>query len=449
MPNINNNLAQENETSLEITALTHEGRGLAHHRNKPAFITAALPGETVTVKNLRRNKGQYEGFAEQVMEPHPDRISPKCPHFTQCGGCSLQHLPVAAQLKLKQDTFLSQLTHIGKLQPDTLLAPLTGPEWQYRHKARLGVKFVHNKNKVCIGFRERNGRYVNDSQGCEILAESLSKQLPALAALVQQLSCYQQVPQFEVAAGDQHAAVIMRHLQPLTAEDKQHCIDFAEDQQLHFYSQAKGPSSIQRLWPTDSLIANRLHYQLDDFQLTMAFHPTDFTQINPQLNRRMLKQAIDLLAPNQDQRVLDLFCGLGNFTLPFARHAGSVVGVEVAQAMVDRGYENAHRNGIENVAFYQADLSQAWAHHPWAKQHYDTVIFDPPRSGALAIVNEIHHLKPQRIGYISCHSATLARDANILVNEKGYRCTHAGIMDMFPHTQHVEAMAIFERKPVR
>lgn len=429
--------------TITIEALTHEGRGIGTHEGKKVFVVGALPGEVATVKVLRKFKGRLEGVAVDIDNPSVERISAPCPHFGNCGGCVMQHMSAPSQLQLKQKVMLEQLQHFGGLTPQRVLPPLAGPTFGYRRKARLGIKYVHKKNKLLMGFRELDGRFVNDGHSCAILHPLIADRLEQLRELIEGLSIPNKIPQLEVAVGDDTAAIIVRHLEPLTDDDKNKLMAFGQTTQIHIYCQPKGPTSVHRLWPSEG--DERLTYSLSLFDIEYRFHPTDFTQINLDINQKMIAQALGLIQPQAHERVLDLFCGLGNITLPLAQHTKSVVGVEGSTEMVERGYENAKHNQIDNVEFHAANLNEPVSAN-WMNAQYDIVVLDPPRSGAAAIVDQIQTFDASRILYISCNPATLARDSGILVEQKGYELQAAGVMDMFPHTGHVEAMAYFTRK---
>ncbi len=440
-----------------ITDLTHDQRGIARVDGKTTFIKNALPGEQVHYTLQKRHRNYDEGIATEIVESSPQRTTPACPHFGICGGCSAQHMTHAYQIEHKQALLLQHLTHFGRVSPESVLPPLLGPVWQYRHKARLGVRYVQKKQKVLVGFREANGRYIAELDTCEVLHPAVGQRLSDLAQLIEGLACREQLPQIEVAIGEAAAdsnsidgaivALIVRHLEPLITEDLESLHHFAQRFGFHLYLQPQGPDSIHRLWPAASKTPedDYLFYSLPAFNLRLEFHPSDFTQVNPLLNQGMVQQAIELLNPQADEQILDLFCGLGNFTLPLATRAQQVVGVEGSDAMVARASYNATLNGIHNTSFYRADLAAPWTDAPWSQPVYHKLLLDPPRSGAQAIVEQIQQINPQRILYVSCNPATLARDAGILVHEKGYRLLKAGIMDMFPHTAHVESMALFEK----
>lgn len=427
-----------------VSSLSHEGRGIATINGKTVFIHNALPSEEVEVKVTASHARHASGHAIQIQNPSAIRVTPKCAFYENCGGCQLQHMHHDEQIRLKQQVFLEQLTHFGKIAPKTTLPPLTGPIYGYRNKARLGVRYVQGKQKLLIGFRERNGRYISVMDHCEICHPAISEQIEPLQQLISKLSIYNQIPQLEVAKGDDHVAIVVRHLCDFSAKDLVLLHDFSLQTGVHIYSQSKGPDTIVKLYPSDQ--RERLYYALDDFNLTIAFHPTDFTQINPQMNKKMLATAMQWLDPKPGETVLDLFCGLGNFTLPIATFGATVVGVEGSASMVKRGYENATTNQIQGVTFHQADLHENLTPASWNQKQYDKILLDPPRSGAKLIVTHIDQFSPKRIVYISCNPSTLARDGNLLVHEHGYTLTAAGIMDMFPHTSHVEAMAIFDKK---
>ncbi|MDF3054426.1 MAG: rRNA methyltransferase [Gammaproteobacteria bacterium] len=433
-----------------VTALSHEGRGIAHIDSKAVFIRNALPNESVTFTYLKKHRQYAEGIMTEVLTPSENRVIPKCKHFGICGGCNLQHLAHEAQIAHKQQVLLEQLKHIAKVIPEHILPPLTAATWGYRHKARLGAKYVQVKEKMFVGFREVDGRFLAEIDHCPVLHPAVGEKINALKMLIQSLSIYQHVPQVEVAVGehglnttDSHVAMILRHLAPLTDQDTATLCEFAKTENIKLYLQPSNADSIHRIWPQDG--DDFLHYYLPDHQIDMRFEASDFTQINPFINRQMINLALDLLALEPADRVLDLFCGLGNFTLPIARKCEAVIGVEGAPDLVKRAQANAIHNHIANATFYAADLTKDLTQHEWAKNIFDKVLLDPPRTGALETIAHLSALKAKRIVYVSCNPATLARDASVLC-QKGYILSSAGIMDMFPHTGHVESIAVFVRR---
>lgn len=429
--------------TVSITSLSHDGRGIGIVDNKKTFITGALPNETVEYEMMQRRSQFNEARVTNVVQASiDDRAVPPCEHYGVCGGCSLQHMQMETQLAFKQQTLLDQLKHFGKVIPQNILPPLCGPTLGYRRKARLGVKFVIKKDKVLVGFRERNGRYLADLVRCPVLHSAIGERLLDLSALIASLQSYRHIPQIEVAVGDEDIALVFRHMQPLYDEDQAKIIAFAKDN-FHIYLQPNPPAPVHKIWPPDQ--EERLRYTLPDSQLTFLFHPLDFTQINLDMNRLMVNQALRLLDLQPHEKVLDLFCGIGNFTLPMARLAKETVAVEGDRMMVERAQENAQYNGINNASFHVGNLMEPTASDPWM-QSYDKVLLDPPRAGALELLPYFKHLKPQRILYISCNTATLARDAGELVHQHNYLLTNVGTMNMFPHTSHIEAMAVFEKK---
>ncbi len=428
--------------TAQVNGLSHEGRGITSINGKVTFLLGGLPGETVKFIYQKKH-GQYdEGQVTEVLESSPERVNPVCEHFGDCGGCRLQHLSHQAQIVTKQQLFLDQLKHQAGTQPQTLLPALTSAATGYRHKARLGVKFVRAKNKVLVGFHEINGRYLADMQSCAVLHPAIGQKITHLSTLIQSLEAYQTIPQIEVAISDTTVALIFRHLQPLSLHDEDKLINFARQEDLHIYLQPGGITTVHRLWPEGK--DDLLSYRLAANNIEILFHPSDFTQVNPQINQQMVLQALQLLNPNANERLLDLFCGLGNFTLPLARHCHHIIGVEGAAALVERAQQNAIHNQIPNAQFYAADLTQNLTEKAWAQNSFDKILLDPPRTGALEVVKQLPALNPQAILYVSCNPATLARDAKELV-QRGYKLTKAGIMDMFPHTSHVESMALFEK----
>ncbi len=426
---------------VRIDSLSHDGRGVARIDGKVVFVEGALPGERVMFRYTGRRRSNDEGCVTEVIEASPERVTPRCEWFERCGGCSLQHLDPDAQIAAKQRTLMEQLQRIGGLEPPDILPPLTGPRWGYRHKARLGVRFVKAKGRVLVGFREKRSGYIVDMARCEVLHPVIGGRIQEIAEWIHSLQGCRRIPQIEVAVGDEVAALVIRHLDSLSEEDRVRLQAFGEQSGLHIYLQPEGPDSVSLLWPDRS----RLAYRLPEFELEFQFLPTDFTQVNSELNRAMVKRAVSLLDPRPDERVLDLFCGIGNFSLPLARLAGEVTGVEGDIGLVRRARENAARNGLENVSFHAADLTEEMSATPWGRKGFDKILLDPPRSGALEILPWLRGLGATRIVYVSCNPATLARDAGELVKRHGYRLVSAGVMDMFPHTAHVESIALFER----
>jgi len=423
-----------------VDSLAHDGRGVAHIDGKAVFIDGALAGETVAIEYLATHRHHDEARVREVHVPSPHRVEPRCPHFGVCGGCSLQHLEAGEQILAKQQVLLDNLQRIGRITPAEVLEPLRGPVWGYRGKARLGVKDVIKKGRVLVGFRERRSAYLADLRRCEVLQPSVGEHLSDLAGLIAGLQARSRIPQVEVAVSGRVTALVFRHLDPLCEVDLEKLIAFARDRDFHVYLQPGGADSVRPLWPEDSTLS----YALPAEGIELEFAPTDFTQVNAEINGQMVTRVLRLLAPEGGHRVLDLFCGLGNFTLPLARHAGEVVGVEGDAGLVARARRNAQRNGIANAAFQVADLAARQTEALWAGQHYERILLDPPRSGAAAALDLVGNIRPERVVYVSCHPGSLARDAGRLVGEFGYRLLAAGVMDMFPHTAHVESIALFE-----
>jgi 23S rRNA (uracil1939-C5)-methyltransferase len=424
-----------------IESLSHDGRGVTHVEGKAVFVDGALPGEEISFLYSHRAKKHDEGRVCEIFTASPERVEPKCEAFAICGGCSLQHLAPQQQIQAKQQALLDNLRRIGKVEPGRVLAPLTGPVWGYRYKARLGVKFVRKKGRVLVGFREKRTPYLADIRRCEVLHPSVGERLEQLAELIQGMQARERIAQIEVAVSDDITVLVFRNLDPLSDDDTGRLRRFAEQAGLHVYLQPAGPDSIELLWPERSQLAHRL----PAYDVELQFLPLDFTQVNPAVNRAMIAQALELLALQADDTVLDLFCGLGNFSLPMARRAQRVMGVEGDTGLVQRAWANARHNGIDNVDFAVADLGQDPAGQTWMQTPYSKVLIDPPRSGAQDMMAPVAALGAARIVYVSCHPGSLARDAGSLVNERGYRLAAAGVMDMFPHTGHVESMALFEK----
>ena len=436
-------LKQQDPISLEITGIGHDGRGIAHHNGKVIFVDGALQGETVTAKVSVVKSKYEEADTVSVLKAAPERVQPPCEHFGVCGGCSLQHMEPSAQIALKQRILADQFKHFGHLEPQQWLAPLTHSQTGYRRKARFGVRFVIKKDSLLLGFREKGSNFLAELTKCVVMDARLGESIMPLRQLINGLEGKDFIPQVEVAAGDDTVALIFRHMQDLSATDIAQLIEFCQQRAWQCYLQPKGYDTVHRVYPIEG--EDRLHYSLPDFGLTMRFYPLDFTQVNAEINQKMLKMAVDMLNPQAHERVLDLFCGLGNFTLPLATRAKYVIGVEGSEAMVQRGYENAKYNSISNVDFYAQDLTADFSQQLWAKEGFDALLIDPPRSGALEVVRYLPKFGAKRIVYVSCNPATLARDAGELA-QAGYKLVQAGVMDMFTHTAHVESIALFVKE---
>ena len=424
-----------------IESLNHDSRGVAHLDGKAIFIRGALPGEEVMFRPTRSRKSYSEGDCVEVLKASDDRVEPRCEHFEICGGCSLQHMKPEVQIDAKQQVLLENLKHLGKVQPETILPPVTGSHWGYRRKARLGAKYVFKKESVLIGFRERSSSFLADIQRCEVLHPAIGENLLELRDLMMGLNARERIPQIEVAIGDASIALIFRTLDPLDEDDKTRLKAFSETRGFQIYLQPKGPDTVTLLHPEKA----QLSYCLPEFDLEFLFNPLDFTQVNAEINRKMMSLAVEMLDPQPDERILDLFCGLGNFSLPLARRAGSVVGVEGDEGLVERARQNAAHNGIKNAEFFSADLSDDPSSRSWFGGGFDKLLIDPARAGAAEVIAQLPKLNVSRIVYVSCNPATLARDAGEIVNRHGYRLVSAGVMDMFPHTTHVESIALFEK----
>lgn len=421
-----------------IESLSHDGRGIARINGKTVFVAQGLPGESVQLRYLRKRGSFDEAETLSVLTPAPHRRVPLCPHFTLCGGCSLQHIDINAQIQLKQKALLELLQNL-KVAPEQWLPPIVSPPWGYRRKARLGVKFLAKKQRVIIGFRERQGRMIADSSQCEVLIPAIGKRLTELVKLISELSIRDKIPQVEVAAGDNVCALIIRHLENFTAQDLTLICDFAQVNELQIYLQSAGIDSIHLLY---SPLQENLYYRLPRHRLKLEFQPWQFIQINAEVNKAMVDRALELLDCQPDDKILDLFCGIGNFALAIAQKCAQVTGVEGDAGAVAQAVYNAQINGIANARFYTADLFQNHANSGWAQQKYDKILIDPPRTGAEQMIETLALWQPRRVVYVSCDLATLARDCSKLT-QQGYRLVQAGIMDMFPHTQHAEAIALF------
>ena len=432
---------------IRIDSLAHDGRGVGRDdEGKVVFVDYALPGEHVRYTPLMHRKSYLFGSTIEVLEASEHRVLPKCEVFGQCGGCVLQHLDASIQIQYKQQQLLENFKKIGGVQADQLLPPLTGEHWGYRRRARLGAKYVEKKGGMIVGFRERNSSYIQPIEQCYVLHPEVSALLPELRAALEKMSCNNKIPQVEISVADNALVMIVRHLEALLQSDLNVLSSFAQKNDVTLFLQPGNLKSIHPLWPEEP---EPLYYYFKDYDIRIEFLPSDFIQVNAEINQKLVKQAIDLLEVNEDDEVLDLFCGVGNFTLPLARNAKRVIGVEGDKALIERAGHNKTLNNLDNVGFYFGDLFKedmdAESHGEWLQQRFNKVLIDPPRSGAAEMVKRMGNFKPERIVYVSCSPATLARDAGTLVNEQGYRMTKAGVIDMFPHTAHVESIAVFER----
>lgn len=425
-----------------VDDLSHDGRGVAHPEGKTVFVRDALPGERVRYRVTRRKRQFDEAELEAVLEPSAERIEPGCPHFGTCGGCTLQHMAPRAQLAAKQAVVADGLERIGRVRPEAWLEPMEGPVWGYRRRARLSVKHLRQKERMLVGFRERDGRFVADLDRCPILEPAVGERLRDLAALVNSLDARDAVPQIEVACGDEVSALVFRHMAPLNEADRGRLAAFGEAQGFQIWLQPGDPGSARPMDPE----APPLTYSLPGRDIRLSFLPVDFLQVNAAINAALVERVLEWLDPQPGETVLDLYCGLGNFTLPLARQCERVHGVEGEASLVQRARDNAEANGIDNVVFHVADLADVPERPAWLEETPDKVLLDPPRTGARFVLNRFARVKPKRIAYVSCHPGTMARDAGFLVNELGYRFTACGVADMFPQTAHVETFAIFDRE---
>ncbi|MFZ0219802.1 MAG: 23S rRNA (uracil(1939)-C(5))-methyltransferase RlmD [Candidatus Aquirickettsiella sp.] len=431
-------------TPVVITGISHEGRGIAHINGKITFIDDALPGETVLIAYKKKRRSYDEAKSIQILDTSTDRIQPGCLHYDSCGGCSLQHLSNQAQLQHKEKTFVEQLAHFAEIKPKSLLPPLTGASWGYRRRARLGVKYVAKKQAVLVGFREKNGRYLAQLQTCKTLDPRIGQLLVPLQQLIHKLNAFQTIPQIEAALGDEMLGLVFRHLAPLDNSDQMQLTSFAKQHQIQLYLQPGNESTTHCIWPKNPKL---LSYHLENKgykSLELLFEPKHFIQINADINQAMIQQTMELLSPNFSDRILDLFCGLGNFSLPLATRCQLVVGVEGCIDLVERAKANARHNAINNIQFYTADLTGSILKEAWTQQTFNKILLDPPRSGALEIIQQIADWNVERIVYVSCNPASVARDARELAKQ-GYTLQQAGIMDMFPQTHHSEAICLFTK----
>jgi 23S rRNA (uracil1939-C5)-methyltransferase len=433
---------QDFETGA-VVALTHEGEGIIRE-GKAVFVPGALPGEVIRFRRSARHRQYDDGVLLEVLEKSADRVTPACAHFGICGGCALQHLAPAAQLAAKEHELHDNLERIAQVTPRHWLAPLAGPEWGYRRRARLSAKFVAKKGRVLVGFRERFKPYVSAIETCEVLAPPAAALIAPLAATLTNLSIRDRVPQIEVAVADNAVALVLRVMAEPDNADLEALRLFEADHRVRFYLQRGGPDSVRRL--TEVPLEQPLRYALPAFALELEFAPTDFIQVNAAVNEALVARALELLDPDAHSRVLDLYCGIGNFTLALARRARAAIGVEADERLVARARHNAERHALGNAEFHQLDLAQpAAAAARCVREACSHVLMDPPRAGARAILPTVARLAPQRLLYISCHPGSLARDVGMLVHHYGFNLQAAGVLDMFPHTMHVESLALLER----
>ncbi|MGE4350145.1 MAG: 23S rRNA (uracil(1939)-C(5))-methyltransferase RlmD [Candidatus Berkiella sp.] len=430
--------------SLELTVnqISVEGRGISSLDGKKVFVFGALENEKVQAKVIRQHSRYLETKLESVLEASEKRVEPICPHFGECGGCQMQHLSTEHQIEHKQKQLSKLLAH-AEIVPSEWHETLTGPSTGYRYKARLGVRYVEKKGVVLVGFREAHSNKIVEMNSCAILHPVVGNLIDPLRQLVSELAAFKDIPQIEVAAGDKEVALIFRILQPLIQADIDKLIAFSSEHHLSLYLQEGGPESVKKIWPNQE---ETLSYRLMDGLISMHFKPLDFTQINPVINNQMVRQALDWLQVSENDTVLDLFCGLGNFTLPLAQKAKAVVGVEGDAQMTAKASMNAVSNQISNASFYEANLFEDCSKAPWFTIAHNKVLLDPPRLGAAAIVDNIEKLAPESILYVSCDMNTFVRDAAVLVHQKKYKLEKVAIMDMFPHTKHVETMGLFVLK---
>lgn len=431
---------------LDIESLDLEARGIARKEGKVVFVEGALPGERVSTQTVKRKPSYEIARVEHIQRASSQRVTPRCPHFGVCGGCAMQHLHPAAQVAVKQRALEDALWHVGKLHPGRLLAPIHGPTWGYRFRARLTVRLVPKKGGVLVGFHERKSSYVADMRECHVLPPHVAALLVPLRELIGAMSAPDRMPQIEVAVGDVATVLVLRHLVPLTDGDIRLLEEFAERHAIQWWLQPKGPDTVHPLNPEHE---NALAYSMPEFGLRMPFRPTDFTQVNHAINRVLVSRALNLLEAGPQDRVADLFCGLGNFTLPLATRCREVVGVEGSATLTDRALQAARQHGLDgHTAFSTCNLFEVDVEWLRSQGRFDRILIDPPREGAQAVSQALSALEPAerpvRIVYVSCNPASLARDAAILVHEGGYRLSAAGVVNMFPHTGHVESMAVFD-----
>jgi len=436
-------VAAKGEAEALVESIDHEGVGVAHVDGKVTFIEGGVTGERVLFAR-RRSRGHFDlGTVTRVLRPSAQRTVPRCRYFGICGGCAMQHVEVAGQVAAKQRVLEDNLARLRKVVPEQVLPPITGPSWGYRNRARLSIHYVAKKGGVLVGFHERRSSFVADTWSCEVLPPHVSALIPELRGMFTAMKIRDRVPQLEVAVGEEVTVFVLRHLEPIPEEDAARLRAFADAHGIQWWLQPKGPDGAHAWYPLE---APALGYSLPEFGVTLRYRPTEFTQVNAGVNRVLVKRAVDMLDPRPGEHVGDLFCGLGNFTLPLATRGAAVVGMEGSPGLVERARENAHLNGLESRAeFIAYDLYADAAGALKRLGRVDKLLIDPPRDGAVETCKAIGDDGPSRIVYVSCSPGTLARDAGVLVNTKGYRLARAGVVNMFPHTGHVESIALFER----
>ncbi|HEU4853509.1 MAG TPA: 23S rRNA (uracil(1939)-C(5))-methyltransferase RlmD [Telluria sp.] len=445
---------QPDDITIDIKSLDMDARGVGHLLNedgsngKVIFVEGALPGERVSFSSFKKKKNWEAATMTRLHKASPMRIEPRCEHFAVCGGCSMQHLEPSAQVAVKQRVLEDDLWHISKVKADMVMRPLQGPTWGYRYRARLSVRYVEKKGGMLVGFHEKKSSFIAEMTNCHILPRHVADMLVPLRVLIRALSIYDQMPQIEVAVGEDVTAMVLRVMAPMTRADEELLKAFADQWNIQWWLQTKGPDTAAPFYPLDK----QLHYLLPEFGIRMPFKPVDFTQVNHHINRVLVAKALRLLGVQPGERVADLFCGLGNFTLPLATQAREVVGIEGSSALTERALDNAKANGLDaKTTFYTRNLFEATTEDLIALGKFDRMLVDPPRDGAMAIATALAGLReqrpdlmPKRIVYVSCSPSTLARDAGILTHQAGYVLSKAGVVNMFPHTSHVESVAVFD-----
>lgn len=428
---------------VDILSLDHEGHGIARIDGKVTFVDDALAGERAEITVYRKHAKYNSAHAVSILKSSAQRTTPRCQYFGRCGGCSMQHLEASAQVAAKQRVLEENLARIGKVTPDVVMRPLHGPSWAYRTRARMSARFVDKKGGVLVGFREKRSSFITDMSSCEVLTPDVSALIQPLREMMVHLSNASRIPQVEIAVGEHITVLLFRLLEPWSDDDRAIVRSFAEQHRIQVWEQSKGPDTVKPFWPD---IAHELSYSLPEFGLTMPFRPTDFTQVNVAINRALVSRAMRLLQPQAGERIADMFCGLGNFSLPIATSGADVIGIEGSPELVARARENALRNKLPNAHFVVDNLFEMTPEKFATLGHIDKLLIDPPRSGAAELVKSLPESgAPHRIVYVSCDAATLARDAGELCHTKGYRLEAAGVANMFPHTAHVESIALFTR----